>query len=122
MTTAGFCEVAPESRYTSGRPSNSREKIGKSPRMFSVKSGCPPRARGAPASFACSVAETVIAPPSSSPRRRVRLDVLSRRRELRRYLRAHQLFERLVLQLAQHRLEEALDEQADSRRKIQGTA
>ncbi len=73
---AGFCAVAPESRYTSGRPSNSRAKIGKSartdPRGVSIA-----RRRSATGGIG--------------------LDVLPSRRQLACDLGAHDLFQRLVL-------------------------
>src|SRR6266566_1316093 len=84
ITASGFCEVAAESRYTSSRPPKRRPKMGKSLLTASELS-----ATGG-----------------------IGLDVLARGRELARDLPAHQLFQRLVLELGDERLEEALHDHA----------
>src|SRR5256885_11756377 len=80
ITASGFCEVAAESRYTSSRPEKRRAKIGKS-------------------AFAAS---------ERSATDGIGLDVLVRGGELARHPGAHQLLQRLVLELGDQRLGEAL--------------
>src|SRR5271165_5843935 len=101
MTTAGFCEVAAVSRYTSGRPSNSRAKIGKSARTPAR----PP--------------EGVLMKRSFSATGGIRLDVIARGGELVRHLRAHERFQGLVCELGDQRLEESLDDHAHGGRPIE---
>src|SRR5271165_4169834 len=101
MTTAGFCEVAAVSRYTSGRPSNSRAKIGKSARTPAR----PP--------------EGVLMKRSFSATGGIRLDVLARRGELAGHLLAHECLKRLVCELCYQRLEEPLDDHPHGRRAVE---
>src|SRR5438270_13557861 len=94
ITASGFCEVAEESRYTSSRPPNRRRKIGKSDFTWSERS-----ATGG-----------------------IGLDVLARGSQLFGHLGAHQLFQRLVLELSDQRLEEPLHDQAHRGGPVQAAA
>src|SRR5947209_20334857 len=94
ITARGFCEVAPESRYTSGRPPGRRSKIGKSARTAIRRSATDG----------------------------IRLDVLARRRQLRLDLLAHELLQRLVCELGDQRLEEAFDDDAHRLGPVQPAA
>src|SRR5450631_886298 len=78
----------------SGAPPGARAKMGKSARRSSVRS-----ATGG-----------------------IRFDVLTRRRQLAGDLLAHELFQGLVGELADQRLEEALDDHADRTCPVKATA